>query len=155
MPQHRLTDINTETRTANCLVCGANIKIIKKDSKSWRCKIGYQGPSGSERRKKLNKKKRKAYKGTAGSGKRKVHNKNLRGEPGSAERKEFNRKRSLKRYPHRKYLKECCEICGFTGHPCQLDVDHIDQNHSNNDPANLQTLCANCHRLKTYNERYI
>jgi 5-methylcytosine-specific restriction endonuclease McrA len=29
-------------------------------------------------------------------------------------------------------------------------VDHIDGNHSNNDPANLQTLCKNCHSLKTY-----
>jgi 5-methylcytosine-specific restriction endonuclease McrA len=31
----------------------------------------------------------------------------------------------------------------------QLDVDHIDGNHANDDPSNLQTLCANCHRLKT------
>jgi len=33
--------------------------------------------------------------------------------------------------------------------PVQLDVDHIDRNPSNNDPSNLQTLCANCHRLKS------
>jgi 5-methylcytosine-specific restriction endonuclease McrA len=32
----------------------------------------------------------------------------------------------------------------------QLDVDHIDGNHRNNNPENLQTLCANCHRLKTF-----
>lgn len=32
---------------------------------------------------------------------------------------------------------------------CQLDVDHIDGNHDNNDISNLKTLCANCHRLKT------
>jgi 5-methylcytosine-specific restriction endonuclease McrA len=31
-----------------------------------------------------------------------------------------------------------------------LDVDHIDGDRFNNDPANLQTLCANCHRLKTH-----
>lgn len=35
-------------------------------------------------------------------------------------------------------------------HHCQLDVDHIDGNHSNNKLSNLQTLCANCHRLKTH-----
>ncbi|CAL9981083.1 HNH endonuclease [Vibrio phage D69] len=29
-------------------------------------------------------------------------------------------------------------------------VVHIDGNHSNNSIDNLQTLCANCHRLKTY-----
>jgi len=41
-----------------------------------------------------------------------------------------------------------CEKCGFKPvHPIQLDVHHIDNNHSNNNESNLQTLCANCHRL--------
>lgn len=45
----------------------------------------------------------------------------------------------------------CCSKCGFIAeHRCQLDVDHIDGNNSNNDVMNLQTLCANCHRLKTH-----
>jgi 5-methylcytosine-specific restriction endonuclease McrA len=35
-------------------------------------------------------------------------------------------------------------------HPCQLDVDHIDGNRTNSKSSNLQTLCANCHRLKTH-----
>jgi len=30
-----------------------------------------------------------------------------------------------------------------------LTVDHIDGNHSNNNPENLQTLCPNCHAVKT------
>lgn len=52
---------------------------------------------------------------------------------------------------YRSYKKDSCEFCGFIPeHPCQLDVDHIDGNHSNDDPSNLQTLCANCHRLKTF-----
>ena len=43
-----------------------------------------------------------------------------------------------------------CTRCGFIPEdPCQLDVDHIDGNHNNNSLDNLQTLCANCHRLKT------
>ena len=55
-----------------------------------------------------------------------------------------------KRYPYRKYKKDKCEYCGFIPiHFCQLDVDHIDGNHHNNNKNNLQTLCANCHRLKT------
>jgi len=33
---------------------------------------------------------------------------------------------------------------------CQLQVDHKDGNHSNNDKSNLQTLCANCHAYKTF-----
>ena len=43
-----------------------------------------------------------------------------------------------------------CERCHFIPEDkVQLDVDHIDGDRSNNDPLNLQTLCANCHRLKT------
>ena len=49
------------------------------------------------------------------------------------------------------HKKDKCENCGFTPiHMCQLDVDHIDGNHKNNNISNLQTLCSNCHRLKTY-----
>lgn len=47
--------------------------------------------------------------------------------------------------------EDICCLCGFIPkQSCQLDVDHIDGNHKNNCKENLQTLCANCHRLKTY-----
>lgn len=50
--------------------------------------------------------------------------------------------------------QDTCEKCGFTSeYPIQFDVDHIDGNHKNNSPENLQTLCSNCHRLKTYLNR--
>ena len=52
---------------------------------------------------------------------------------------------------YRQFKGQECESCGFiAAHPCQLDVDHIDGNKANNDRSNLQTLCANCHRLKTH-----
>ena len=49
---------------------------------------------------------------------------------------------------YKKYKKKVCELCGFIAiDKCQLDVHHVDGNHHNNDPNNLKTLCANCHRL--------
>jgi len=41
-----------------------------------------------------------------------------------------------------------CVLCG-TKRQSRLDVDHIDSNHNNNNPENLQTLCKFCHRFKT------
>jgi len=68
---------------------------------------------------------------------------------------EFNeRLRTKGNRRYRKAKKDTCERCAFVAeHPCQLDVDHIDGDHSNNRPSNLQTLCANCHRLKSYNDK--
>lgn len=58
------------------------------------------------------------------------------------------------RTAHGRKKKKHCELCDFKAlHPSQLDVDHIDGDHSNWDQDNLQTLCANCHRLKTFLNR--
>jgi len=49
-----------------------------------------------------------------------------------------------------KQKKLVCQICGFRAkYPAQIDIDHIDGNHLNESPENLQEICANCHRLKT------
>jgi hypothetical protein len=64
---------------------------------------------------------------------------------------EYNIKAGYATRPWTKYKKDRCEQCGFIPmHRVQLDVDHIDGCKQNNDPSNLQTLCSNCHRLKTY-----
>lgn len=57
--------------------------------------------------------------------------------------------------PWQAHKKDYCEKCGpeIKYHHCQLDVDHRDGNKANNDPSNYQTLCANCHRLKTFEEK--
>ncbi len=69
------------------------------------------------------------------------------------EERQILRLRPKKEY--RKHLKEMCQRCGFKAlFPCQLDIDHIDDDFTNNDPSNLQTLCANCHRLVTYVRKY-
>lgn len=68
----------------------------------------------------------------------------------------YGRRNHFKRQYHKRgreyirYKKDQCEDCGFKAiHACQLDVDHVDGNRQNNELANLRTLCANCHRLKT------
>jgi len=54
-----------------------------------------------------------------------------------------------RRKPYRKHKGATCERCGFVPeHPRQLDVHHRDGNHKNEAVENLQTLCANCHRLQ-------
>jgi hypothetical protein len=61
-------------------------------------------------------------------------------------------------HPYRKYRKDHCENRdGRLGFVCtttiiwegQLDVDHIDENPSNDNPSNLQTLCKCCHAVKS------
>ena len=65
--------------------------------------------------------------------------------------KDYSKKVKLRERPYYVHKKNYCEKCGFTSpYPCQFDVDHIDGNHFNNELSNLQTLCSNCHRLKTY-----
>lgn len=61
-------------------------------------------------------------------------------------------RQNKRRKPWRLAKKDYCEspTCkSVVEHPCQLDVDHVDGDKKNNDPSNLMTLCANCHRLKT------
>ena len=57
-----------------------------------------------------------------------------------------------------KYRKNYCEnVDSRLGFKCtativwdgQLSVDHIDENHENNDTRNHLTLCHNCHWYKT------
>lgn len=61
-------------------------------------------------------------------------------------------------HPYLHHRKDYCEnIDGRLGFVCtttitmsaMLQVDHIDGNPENNDPSNLQTLCACCHIHKT------
>lgn len=75
----------------------------------------------------------------------------------SCEKKVYNQPNSNKyarKLGYALHKKGKCENCNFVPiHSCQLDVDHIDGNKFNNNIDNLRTLCANCHRLKTYMQR--
>lgn len=63
-------------------------------------------------------------------------------------------KYNMGNFEYTKHKKLSCEYCGFVAiHRVQLDVHHLDGNNKNNDIDNLQTLCANCHRLVTELQR--
>ena len=52
---------------------------------------------------------------------------------------------------YRKIKKKVCDTCGFIPYnKCQLDIHHVDGDKTNNIADNLQTVCANCHRLIHY-----
>lgn len=76
-------------------------------------------------------------------------------------------------HPYLRYRKDYCEnVDGRLGFKCNtvlptqdmidsvgltgwkpkqfLEVDHIDGNHTHNNPDNLQTLCKHCHVIKSY-----
>jgi 5-methylcytosine-specific restriction endonuclease McrA len=72
-------------------------------------------------------------------------------------KKRLNKKKYRKKFQnsYSKHKIASCELCGFIPKlPCQLDVDHIDENNKNNSPKNLWTLCSNCHRAKSFFARW-
>lgn len=70
-------------------------------------------------------------------------------------RKAFNKEKNTSAKKNYQLLKGLvCNKCGFIAeHPCQIDLDHIDGDPQNNESSNLESLCANCHRLKTFLNR--
>jgi 5-methylcytosine-specific restriction endonuclease McrA len=41
-----------------------------------------------------------------------------------------------------------CALCGITAKDCRIDIDHIDNNATNNKLENLQVLCIPCNQGK-------
>lgn len=51
------------------------------------------------------------------------------------------------RKPHTRTKGDACELCMYKPlFRMSLDVHHRDGDHRNNEPSNLMTLCATCHR---------
>lgn len=63
----------------------------------------------------------------------------------------------LKEYLFRDGIKEkkCeeCKIKEWLGEECVFELDHIDNDHANNELSNLKIVCPNCHAIKTRRER--
>ena len=52
-----------------------------------------------------------------------------------------------RKVPWLRYRKDECEGCGYRPYFIgSLDVHHRDGDKNNNEPDNLETLCATCHR---------
>jgi len=69
-------------------------------------------------------------------------------------RKETRYAGIIRRHPYLKHKKMICEVCGFKAENiCQMDIHHINGDHSDNHISNLQTLCSNCHRIETHRKR--
>ena len=47
----------------------------------------------------------------------------------------------------RDYICEICKLTTWLDKPIPLQMDHIDGNHTNNNPNNLRLICPNCHSL--------
>ncbi len=58
------------------------------------------------------------------------------------ERPEGERTKQAYSLQARKFLKAACEACTDT---VELEAHHMDQDRSNNDEGNIQTLCSKCH----------
>lgn len=66
-------------------------------------------------------------------------------------------------------VEKGCEMCGYNAHPAALDFDHIDRSTKAFDVsqflgrksdedikleiAKCRVLCANCHRIKSYENK--
>ena len=76
--------------------------------------------------------------------------------PGKRKRNQAERTRRIqKRLEQFLASDRTCPKCGFVAqHPCQLDIDHIIPKRAGgkDEPSNRQTLCANCHRYKTWTD---
>ena len=85
-------------------------------------------------------------------------NRTLRTLCNACHRAGYDKKKSLKDGVKSAKKGYCENVDGRLGYVCtalimypgQLELDHIDGNHINNIPKNVQTLCKNCHSYKGY-----
>ncbi len=127
---HVLTNVDYETRTGVCSICGPT-KIRLKKVKQYQSRQCYKVWADSVKRFRA---KSEAY--------RKNKNELRKKARLAAKAMGINE-------PHRKHTKMTCERCGFKAiHRCQIDGHHKDYNHKNNDASNIESLCASCHRVE-------
>jgi len=121
---HELSEINYETKTGVCSVCGpVRVKLKGKYGRACWNQV-YAGVKRYRARSAAYRAQKKAAKKT---------------EKG----REWNKEK------HRKLVKMTCERCGFQAKSmAQMDGHHKDGNHFNNEPSNVESLCACCHRLE-------
>lgn len=125
MEIHHLSEVDRETKTAICSVCGP-VKIKLKSNGGRACwnKV-YEGV-------KRYRAKSEAYR-TNKAKLRKLYKEETGYKP---------------RDSYRKHVKMVCESCGYKApHPSLMDGHHKDGNRKNNDGPNIASLCPICHRI--------
>jgi len=128
---HVLSDLDKASLRATCAICGTVRVVYKPRKDEYRCAVrSREVKQAARKRRHLSQVPRE----TPLPGTRKYRTSTI----------------------YRAHKADTCSRCGFVAeHPCQLDVDHIERRADGglHDPANLQTLCANCHRLKSHAEQ--
>jgi 5-methylcytosine-specific restriction endonuclease McrA len=144
--RHLLTQINQEKRTALCEKCGPAQLLY--ESGIWKCRNGNRktNRTASHRLIRINPEEQTGTCESCGEVELWLKS-NGYWQCSNGQKVRIDK-------PWRKHLESECSRCGFIPEDtCQLDVDHINADKTDNRPENLQTLCANCHRLKTKYER--
>lgn len=83
---------------------------------------------------------------------------------GAAEKRRQERRRKNRDFVYELKAGKPCVDCGFIGHPCQMDFDHVRGKKSFSiassakdrcfssiakEASKCEVVCANCHRLRT------
>lgn len=145
--RHRLSAIEGDARQAVCKTCGS-VKIWKSTT-GWQCS---QTPAGTiriwvHRLLTIDPAARSGICEECGPVR-------IWRDGGPKWKCSVGARRLIDQTHYRRYLKPTCERCGFVPEDlCQLDINHRDGHHTNESPANLETLCANCHRLFSKRQR--
>lgn len=149
---HILSDISIENQTANCSICGL-VTIYHYQTQNWYCgRVLAKRVVHTHVLSSICEKSRTAFCKGCGLVGIIYHDNSGCWRCNRKVKGKADRKKEL----HRKNKKGLCEQCGFVPiHSKQLDIHHKDGNHFNDVPENMETICANCHRLEhiqTYEE---
>lgn len=130
MEFHYLTEVNQESKTGICSVCGLIDVVFKKKKGVIKRFCGNKAREHRRRYRKTSAKYKAAEK------RRRRIKLKIEG-------------RTANNWKYRRHVKPICERCGYEAvHPCLIDGHHRDGDRKNNKPDNIASLCVMCHRIE-------